>query len=102
MKTFSVKTKLSTTVNAFELIAFPQLFKTEIFPDVAFTGTVAVNWLSLLITNDADTPLKLTWLAKVKPEPLIITSSPATPLDGEKEFIKGRFCTVITILSVAG
>jgi hypothetical protein len=52
-------------------------------------GAIATICVSDVTANDAAVPLKVTAVAPVKPEPLIVTVVPAVPLSGENELIEG-------------
>jgi len=62
---------------------------TEILPVVAPPGTVATIWLDELVRNDAETPLKATFEALVKFEPVIVTVVPTGPWLGVNVLIDG-------------
>src|SRR5438874_1536629 len=72
------------TVKLLELVTTPPPAVTEIVPEVAPVGTVAVILMSEFTVNDALVPLKVTVEAVLKPEPLIVTLLPTAPLPGEK------------------
>ena len=68
------------------LVAVPPAVTTESLPLVAVSGTVAVIWWSeSMLGLVAATPLNLTALTSVKPEPVMVTLAPAAPLPGLKE-----------------
>jgi hypothetical protein len=64
------------TVKLDELTAVPAGVVTAIAPDDAFCGTVAVICVSEVTANVALAPLKVTPVAPVKFEPLIVTDDP--------------------------
>lgn len=71
-------------------LAVPFGVTTEIFPDVAPVGTVAVTCVALTAWNVvAAVPLKATELAPVKLVPATVTLVPTAPLAGEKLAIVG-------------
>ena len=73
-----------------ELVADPPAVVTVIFPVLAPLGTVAVTLLSELTMNVvAFTPPKVTFVVCVRPVPLMVTTVPTLPLDGEKLLIVG-------------
>ena len=67
-----------------ELVALPPLVVTAILPVVAPVGTVAVIFESEFTVNEADTLLNVTFVACVRPVPLIVTEVPTEPLGGVK------------------
>jgi hypothetical protein len=71
------------------LVSVPSGLVTEIWPVVAPPGTVAVSCESFDTLKLAATPLNLTALVPVKPEPLTVTSVPGGPLVGLNELITG-------------
>jgi hypothetical protein len=78
------------TSKAPTLVAVPfDVVTTEIFPSVAFAGTVVVIWLEFKTLKVALTPLNLTELTPTKLEPLMVTNVPGGPLVGEKPLIVG-------------
>ena len=77
------------TMKAEALVAVPPGVVTLIGPLVAPAGTVAVSCKSLMKTNAAETPLNVTDVAAVNPEPLIVTDVPASPKAGLKPEIVG-------------
>jgi hypothetical protein len=85
----------AVTVKLDELVTVPPGPLTEIGPEAAAAGTVAVICESeLTVKLDAATPLKATPVAPVKPLPLIVTVVPTVPLVGEKPEIAGAGCAV--------
>jgi hypothetical protein len=81
---------VSTTVKAVVLVAEPQGVVTAILPVMAPAGTVAVTWVSEFTAKVvAVTPPKATLLVPVKPEPVITTCDPETPLVGVKPDTNG-------------
>src|SRR5205085_1509636 len=77
------------TVKLDALAPEPAVLVTLITPVVAPLGTVAVIWPSLLTTYEAEVPLKVTAVAEVKPEPVMVTESPGGPKLGEKPLTLG-------------
>jgi hypothetical protein len=71
------------------LVAVPRGVVTLIGPLVALLGTVAVICALDLTANEADLPLKVTAVAPVKPEPVIVTLVPTRPPVGANEQIRG-------------
>jgi hypothetical protein len=75
----------AVTVKLVLLVPVPPLVVvTAIGPVVAPLGTVALIVVSETKVKAALTPLKVTWLAPVKPEPLMVTVVPIGPLVGVK------------------
>jgi hypothetical protein len=77
------------TVNLSVLVASPSGVTTLIRPVVAPAGTVAVILVSESTVNAAGVPANFTFVAPVKPEPLIVTDVPTGPLVGENDEIVG-------------
>ena len=71
------------------LEALPPLVKTTILPVVAAVGTVAVTSVSDTTVNVATILLKVTFVACVKPVPVIVTTVPTGPVAGENVFDVG-------------
>jgi hypothetical protein len=91
------------TVKAVPLVAVPQAVVTEIVPEVAPEGTVAVICIELFTVKEADVPLNFTELTLTKPEPLMVTVLPTVPDKGVKLFITGNgFTVIVNIFDVAG
>jgi hypothetical protein len=68
------------TVKVPELVAVPPGVTTEICPELAPSGTVAVIWASVTTVNPATSvPFSVTAPAPVKPEPSIVTTVPTPP-----------------------
>src|SRR5947209_897676 len=63
---------------------------TAITPVLAPLGTVVVIWVSELTVKVAETPLKVTFFAPVKPQPVIMTLVPGGPLSGVKPVSAGQ------------
>jgi hypothetical protein len=82
------------TTNGAALIAVPTGFVTVIEPAPAPLGTFAVIFVSVIVGDDAATPLNFTEVVPVKPEPRIVTLVPTLPLPGEKDEIAGVWKTV--------
>jgi len=72
------------TVKLAAELAVPAGVVTDTFPVVAPAGTVAVICVTLLTANEADVPLNLADVAPVKLLPVMVTTVPGCPLDGEK------------------
>jgi hypothetical protein len=80
----------STVNDVVELPVTPSPLVTVIGPVVAPVGTVVVIWISLFTVKAGWlVPLNFTAVAPVKPEPLIVTDAPSTPLLGLKLVITG-------------
>jgi hypothetical protein len=79
------------TVKSVALVAVAPPLVTLIFPVVAPDGTVAVSWVPVGFQENvaALVPLNFTELAPTNPEPLIVTTVPTGPLDGENDVIVG-------------
>jgi hypothetical protein len=77
-----------------ELVPVPADVVTEIGPDVAPDGTVAVSCESVPAVNDAVVPLNFTAVAPVKPEPLTVTDVPGEPDVGANPLTVGAAGTV--------
>jgi len=82
------------------LVALPPLVVTLIFPVVAPVGTVAVTSMSDTAVKLADLPLNVTFVACIRPVPLMVTNVPTGPLDGENEVIFGVTRNVVLLVSV--
>ena len=72
-----------------ELRAVPFNVVTEIFPDVASGGTVAVICVGELTVNGAGAFLKLTPVTSMKFVPTIVTTVPTDPEVGENDMMVG-------------
>jgi hypothetical protein len=79
------------TVKSVELVAVAPPLVTLIFPVVAPVGTVAVSCVPAGFQENvvALVPLNFTELVPTKPEPLMVTTVPTGPLDGENDVIVG-------------
>ena len=78
------------TVKVPEEVAVPTGVVTEIAPEMAAAGTVAVICVALFTVNVvAEMPLNLTAVAPVKFVPVIVTPVPTGPLVGAKLVIVG-------------
>jgi len=79
------------TVKSVVLVAVAPPLVTVILPVVAPVGTVAVSWVPVGFQENvvALVPLNFTELAPTNPEPLIVTTVPTGPLDGENDVIVG-------------
>jgi hypothetical protein len=84
----------ATTVKLVELVAVPFRLVTEMGPEVAPGGTVAVICVDEFTVKDAEVLLNLTPVTLVKFVPTITTEVPTGPLPGEKEEIVGAPATV--------
>jgi hypothetical protein len=71
-------------VKLLELVALPPFVVTAIVPVVAPVGTVAVIFESEFTVNEADTLLNVTFVACLRPVPVIVTEVPTGPLGGVK------------------
>lgn len=92
---------LGLTVKFPVLLAVPNGVVTLMSPVLAPAGTVAVILIDVFTVKGAGTSLKVTAVAPVKAEPLIVTFTPTTPLAGEKLVIEGGENAVrVTVLSV--
>jgi hypothetical protein len=69
---------------ALELVALPPFVATAIVPVVAPVATVAVIFESEFTVNEADTLLNVTFVACLRPVPVIVTQVPTGPLVGVK------------------
>lgn len=88
---------VTTTTKFVELVALPPGVTTEIAPLVAPAGTVAINLVPLSLKLAA-VPLKFTWVAVFKLEPVIVTVVPTPPLAGENPVIDGeRFVSTVNV-----
>ena len=67
-----------------ELVALPPFVITAIVPVVALVGTVAVIFESKFTVNEADTLLNVTFVACLRPVPVIVTEVPTGPPGGVK------------------
>ena len=77
------------TVKLVALVPVPEGVVTPINPLIAPAGTVAVIWVSELTVKVAEVPLKVTDVAPVKLEPVIVTLVPVVPFVGMKPVITG-------------
>ena len=77
------------TVKLLALVAVPPSVWTRTKPEVAPAGTVAVICAVESMVKDALTPLKVTFVAKTRFVPVMVTLVPAVPLVGEKPVIAG-------------
>lgn len=77
------------TVKLDELVAVPSGVVTDMGPLLAPAGTVATIRVELDRTKAAETPLNLTLLTSLKPEPEIVTSPPVQAVEGVNESIVG-------------
>lgn len=77
------------TVKLDELVAVPCLVVTEIGPLLAPEGTWATTSLSFFRSNWAVTPLNVTLVTSLKPEPEIVTSARTHAVEGLNESIVG-------------
>jgi hypothetical protein len=84
----------ATTVKLVELVAVPFRLVTEMGPEVAPGGTVAVICVDEFTVKDAEVLLNLTPVTLVKFVPTITTEVPTGPLPGENEEIVGAPATV--------
>src|SRR5437588_763513 len=76
-------------------MAVPPRVVTVMRPLVAPAGTWPLIWWSeSTLAPGSGTPLNLTWVTSVKPEPAIVTAVPAGPLPGLKEVIRGSTLNV--------
>ncbi len=82
------------------LVTLPPFVVTLIFPVVAPVGTVAVTSISETAVKLADFPLNVTFVACIRPVPLMVTSVPTGPLDGENELIVGVTRNELLLVSV--
>jgi hypothetical protein len=82
------------TANELAVAAEPPGVVTEIGPDVAPLGTVAVIWVGETTAKEALVPAKVTPEAPENPLPEIVTVVPTVPLGGEKEVIETVATTV--------
>ena len=73
------------TVNVLPLVAVPPALVTVILPVVAPKGTVAVIFVLEFTVKSAAVALNFTAVAVLKLVPLMVMSSPTTPLVGEIE-----------------
>ena len=69
-------------------------------PVVAPVGTVAVTSVSETTVKLADVPLNVTLVVCISPVPVMVTSVPTGPLDGENEVIVGVTLKVFELVSV--
>jgi hypothetical protein len=84
----------ATTVKLFELVAVPLWLVTEMGPEVAPGGTVAVICVDEFTMKDAEVRLNLTPVTLVKFVPRITTEVPTGPLLGENDVMVGAPATV--------
>jgi hypothetical protein len=78
-----------------ELVAVPPAVVTDIVPELAPDGTVAVIVVALTTVKVVATaPLKLTAVAPVKFVPVNVTVAPVVAVVGVKEVIEGAGITV--------
>ena len=84
----------ATTVNLVELVAVPFRLVTEIGPELAPGGTVAVICVDEFTVKDAEVLLNLTPVTLVKFMPRMLTEVPAAPLMGENDVMVGAPATV--------
>jgi hypothetical protein len=84
----------ATTVKRVELVAVPFRLVTEIGPEVAPGGTVAVICVDEFTVNDAEVLLNLTPVTLVKFVPKMLTEVPTAPLVGENDEMVGAPATV--------
>ena len=83
------------TVKLSELVAVPPGVSTDICPELAPAGTVAVIWvLETTVTPVKLVPFSFTAVAPVKPEPSIVTSVPTGPEVGVNAVMVGGGITV--------
>jgi len=80
---------LGATVNVPLLVPVPDAVVTLILPVVAPDGTDVAIWVAEVTVKVALVPLKVTAVAPVKFEPVIVTDVPAAPLVGVNEVIEG-------------
>jgi hypothetical protein len=81
-------------VKLVELVVDPTGVVTFRRPLVAVPGTVVLICESEATVKDAATPLNVTLVAPVNPEPFMVTLLPTGPLVGLKELITGGPITV--------
>jgi hypothetical protein len=81
----------AVTTKSAALVAVLPPRVTLIFPVVAPVGTVAVSWVPVGFQENvvALVPLNFTELVPTNPEPLMVTTVPTGPLDGENDVIVG-------------
>ncbi len=84
----------ATTVNLVELVAVPFRLVTEIGPELAPGGTVAVICVDEFTVKDAEVLLNLTPVTLVKFVPKMLTEVPTAPLVGENAVTLGAPATV--------
>ena len=85
-----VRSVYGVTLNIVALLALPPGVVTAIFPVLAPVGAVAVAFVAeLTVKVGAFTPPKVTFVAPVKPDPVIVTCVPTGPLVGMKLLITG-------------
>ncbi len=84
----------ATTVNLVELVAVPFRLVTEIGPEVARGGTVAVICVDEFTAKEAEVLLNLTPVTLVKFVPKMLTEVPTAPLVGENDVMVGAPATV--------
>jgi hypothetical protein len=88
------------TVNGIVLVAVPPEVVIAIGPVVAPAGTVAVTCESEFTAKVADTPLKVSMIAPVKPCPMMVTTVPTAPLIGVKLVMFGRTVNVAELAAL--
>jgi hypothetical protein len=71
------------------VVVVPPEVPTVMGPLLAPAGTVALMAVSELTLNVAAVPLKLTVLAPVKPDPVMVTVVPTAPLTGVNALTDG-------------
>jgi len=84
----------ATTVNLVELVAVPFRLVTEIGPELAPGGTVAVICVDEFTVKDAEVLLNLTPVTLVKFVPRMLTEVPTAPVVGENDVMVGAPATV--------
>lgn len=91
----------SWTMKSVSLTPVPLAVVTPILPSFAPDGTTATIWVADWTVKVADTPSKVTAVAPVKFEPVIVTSVPTRPFAGENDVITGTGATVKSSVLVA-
>ena len=101
-KELTVGLAVEVTVNEVALVAMQreQGVVTWILPVVAPPGTLVLICVLDTTVKVAETPLKVTLVAPVKVEPVIVTGVPFDPLVGEKELIFGSTVKLVELVAL--
>ena len=94
--------RFQLTVKFVVLVTPPPFVIMEIWPVAAPVGTVAVIWVSEFTVKEAEVPSKATFVAWVRPAPVITTVVPTGPPGGLKVLIVGvtlNVCLLVSLLA---